>query len=147
MLLMQVFLRIKKLDCQRGSDLLLLAHCKSKFLLLYGYSAKEFIEKNCGLLKLGERVLRIEYRKNTSWVCGLCGHLKYDIDFLRFSYKMTEKGCRKCYVPDMDYVNDGTGDIGSAPSYLVLVRGLDSLTKQETVIKDIFSDILDIQLF
>jgi hypothetical protein len=27
---------------------------------------------------------------------------------------MTEKGCRKCYVPELEYVNDGTGDIGSA---------------------------------
>ena len=46
---------------------------------------------------------------------------------------MTEKGCRKCYVPELEYLNDGTGDIGSAPSYLVLVRGLDPLTKEETV--------------
>lgn len=46
---------------------------------------------------------------------------------------MTEKGCRKCYVPELEYVNDGTGDIGSAPSYLELVRGLDPLTKEETV--------------
>lgn len=49
------------------------------------------------------------------------------------SYKKTEKGCRKCYVPELDYVNDGTGDIGSVPSFVVLVRGLDTLTKEETV--------------
>lgn len=49
------------------------------------------------------------------------------------SYKKTEKGCRKCYVPELEYVNDGTGDIGSAPSYLLLVRGLDPQTREETV--------------
>jgi hypothetical protein len=36
-------------------------------------------------------------------------------------------------VPELEYTNDGTGDIGSVPSYVVLVRGLDPLTKEETV--------------
>lgn len=39
-------------------------------------SAKMFIEKTSGLLRLGETVLRLEYRKNTSWICDECGHLK-----------------------------------------------------------------------
>ncbi len=49
------------------------------------------------------------------------------------SYKKTGKGCRKCYVPELEYVNDGTGDIGSMQSYLVLVRCLDPRAKEETV--------------
>lgn len=74
-LLMQVSVEIKILDSQRGLVLLLLVHCKSKLLLLQ-QSAKEFIEKTSGLLRLGESVLRMEYRKNTSWICEVCGHLK-----------------------------------------------------------------------
>jgi hypothetical protein len=40
------------------------------------HSAKKFIDRTLGIMKLGETVLRMEYRKNTSWICDVCGHLK-----------------------------------------------------------------------
>ena len=37
-------------------------------------------------------------------------------------------------VAQQTMVNDGTSDIGQSPNYILLVRGLDPLTNEESVL-------------
>ncbi|RIA90804.1 hypothetical protein C1645_768925 [Glomus cerebriforme] len=104
--------------------------------------ARQFIEANHPFIMMEDIRVRVEYSNSASaedegWACKNCGFLNYK----------KRESCHQCHhskkesmvsgslhlAPTNSFFNDGENDLGQVPHHILLVRGLDPLTTEETL--------------
>ncbi|PKK71434.1 hypothetical protein RhiirC2_865607 [Rhizophagus irregularis] len=104
--------------------------------------ARQFVEANHPFIMMEDIRVRVEYSNSASaedegWACKNCGFLNYK----------KRESCHQCHhskkesmvsgslhlAPTNSFFNDGENDLGQVPHHILLVRGLDPLTTEETL--------------